>query len=112
MGDSVVTIRPGISAGSFVEGKYVVHATPAATYLDIGFVPSRIEIVNVTDQDAGAVWTKDMAAGTAMDEDGTQIASNGITAVEQTDGTHHGVLIGTDSNILEASKTYSFTAWR
>lgn len=112
MGDSVITYRPGISAGSFVEGKYAVHATPAATNIYCGFVPSRVEIVNATDEDAGAVWTADMADGTAMDEDGTAIASNGITPIAHTNSAGMGFTVGTDSNVLEASKTYTWRAYR
>ena len=110
MGASVVTYRPGIAAGAFVEGKYAVHATPAATYIYCGFVPSRIEVQNATDEDAGGYWTADMAAGTGMDEDGTAIASNGFTTVE--DSTGQGFIVGTDTNLLEASKTYTFRAYR
>lgn len=110
MGASVVTYRPGIAAGAFVEGKYVVHATPAATNIYCGFVPTRFEVVSATDEDAGGSWTSDMAAGTGMDEDGTAIASNGFTTLE--DSTGQGITVGTDTNLLEASKTYTFRAYR
>ncbi len=112
MGASVVTLRQGISAGNWVEGKYAVHATPEATNIYVGFVPTRVEVVNATDEDAGGSWTSDMANGTAMDEDGTAIASNGITPIQHTDPVGAGFTVGTDANLLEASKTYTFRAYR
>ena len=110
MGDSVVVIRQGIAAGSFVEGQYTVHATPAATNVYCGFIPSKIEVVNATDEDAGGSWVTGMAAGTGMDEDGTAIASNGFTTLS--DSTGMGFTVGTDTNLLEASKVYNFRAYR
>ena len=112
MAAATVTYRPSIAMAAFVEGKYVCDASPSDTYINVGFVPSRVEVFNATDKDAGAYWTSDMADDTAMDEDGTAIASEGITPVAQTDGTNHGFMIGTDSNIQEASKTFTFRAYR
>lgn len=110
MGDSVVVIRPGIGMNARVEGKYTVHATPAATNVYCGFVPSKVIITNATDGDAGGSWTTEFAAGTGMDEDGTAIASNGVTTLE--DSTGMGFTVGTDANLLEASKVYTFEAFR
>lgn len=109
MAVATVTYRPSIHTHR-VEGKYVCDGTPSATKILVGFVPSKVVIVNAEDKDAGAVWTSDMTDAHAMDEDGTAITSNGITPVDDEDG--QGFQVGTDSNIQEASKTFSFEAFR
>lgn len=111
MAVATVTIRPGINS-AFVEGKYVCDASPSNTNVNIGFVPSRVVVINATDADVGLTWTSDMAAGTGITDAGVAVASGGITAVAQTDGTNHGFLVGTDASCQEASKTYTFIAYR
>ena len=111
MAVAVVTIRPGINS-AFVEGKYVCDASPSATNINVGFVPSRVEVINATDRDVSLVWTSDMADGTGITDAGAAVASGGITPVAQTDGTNHGFLVGTDASVQEANKTYTFRAYR
>lgn len=112
MAAAVVTYRPGLGMTAFSEGRYVTDGSPVATNINCGFVPSRVEIVNASDLDASAVWTSDMANGTAIDDTGAAIASNGITPVAQTDGVNHGFLVGTSTVINEASKTFTWRAYR
>lgn len=111
MAVATVTIRPGINS-AFVEGKYVCDGTPSATYINVGFVPSRVVIVSATDADVGLTWTKDMADGYGMTDAGAAVTSGGVTPVAQTDGTNHGFQVGTDASVQEASKTYTFIAYR
>ena len=111
MAVATVTIRPGINT-AFVEGKYVCDASPSATNINVGFVPSRVEVVNATDKDVSLVWTSDMADASGITDSGAAVTSGGITPVAQTDGTNHGFLVGTDAAVQEASKTYTFRAFR
>lgn len=111
MAVAVVTIRPSIST-AFVEGKYVCDASPSATNINVGFVPSRVEVVNATDRDVSLVWTSDMPNASGITDAGSAVSSGGITPVAHTDGTNHGFLIGTDATVQEASKTYTFRAYR
>lgn len=111
MAVAVVTIRAGISP-AFVEGKYVCDASPSATNINVGFVPSRVEVINATDRDVSLVWTSDMADASGITDAGAAVSSGGITPVAHTDGTNHGFLIGTDASVQEASKTYTFRAYR
>lgn len=111
MAAATVTIRPGISS-AFVEGKYVCDASPSATNINVGFVPSKVTVINATDLDVSLTWTSDMANASGITDAGAAVTSGGITPVAHTDGTNHGFLIGTDASVQEANKTYSFTAWR
>lgn len=111
MAVAVVTIRPGISP-AFVEGKYVCDASPSNTNINVGFVPSRVEVINATDRDVSLVWTSDMPDASGITDAGAAVSSGGITPVPHTDGTNHGFLIGTDASVQEASKTYTFRAYR
>lgn len=111
MAAATVTIRPSNSP-SFVEGKYVCDASPSATYINVGFVPSRVLVINATDKDVSLMWTSDMADASGITDAGAAVTSGGITPVAQTDGTNHGFLVGTDASVQEASKTYSFIAFR
>lgn len=111
MAVATVTIRPGISP-AFVEGKYVCDSSPSNTNINVGFVPSRVEVVNATDADVSLVWTSDMADGYGITDAGAAVTSGGITPVAHTDGTNHGFLVGTDASVQEASKTYTFRAYR
>ena len=111
MAVATVTIRPGINS-AFVEGKYVCDGTPSATNINVGFVPSRVVVTNATDADVSLTWTKDMADGYGITDAGAAVTSGGITPVAQTDGTNHGFQVGTDASVQEASKTYTFIAYR
>lgn len=112
MAVGTVTIRPSIAMAAFVEGKLVCDASPSATYVNCGFVPSRVEIFNATDKDVSLTWTSDMADASGITDAGAAVTSGGITPVAQTDGTNHGFLVGTDASCQEASKTYSWRAYR
>ena len=112
MAVGVVTYRPGIASGAFVTGKLVCDASPSATYIDLGFVPSKFVITNATDKDVSLTWTSDMADASGITDAGAAVTSGGITPVAQTDGTNHGFLVGTDASCQEASKTYTFRAYR
>lgn len=111
MAVATVTIRPSISS-AFVEGKYVCDASPSDTNINVGFVPSRVELVGATDRDVSLVWTSDMADGGGLTAAGGAVASGGVTPVGQNDGTNHGFLIGTNASAQEANKTYTFRAYR
>lgn len=110
MAVAVVTLRPGINAMSFVEGKYVCDASPSTTTINCGFVPSRVKVVNATDNDVSCEWSKDMANGTGITDAGVAVASGGITPID--DSTAQGFSVGTDASCQEASKTYSWIAHR
>lgn len=112
MAVATVTIRPSIAAMAFVEGKYVCDASPSDTYINVGFVPSRVEVHNATDKDVGLTWTSDMADGSGITDAGVAVTSGGITPVAQTDGTNFGFKVGTDASCQEALKTYTFRAYR
>lgn len=116
MAVAVVTINPTIGRAAYVTGKYVCDAAPSATNINIGFVPSRVEVANITDSTTFSFYTSDMAAGTGVKvvaaAGPVAIASGGITAVTQTDGTNHGFSIGTDAGVQIANKTFSFIAFR
>ena len=112
MAVATVVIRPSIMAAAFVEGKYTCDSSPSNTNINIGFVPSRVEVVNATDKDVSLVWTSDMADGHGITDAGAAVTSGGITPVPQTDGTNHGFLIGTDAAVQENAKVYTFRAYR
>lgn len=112
MAVATVTLRPGIAGASFVTGKYVCDSSPSNTNINVGFVPSMVTVINATDKDVSLTWTADMTDGHGITDAGAAVTSGGITPVAQTDGTNHGFLIGTDAAVQEASKTYSFIAYR
>lgn len=113
MAVAVVTIRPSIAEG-IVTGKYVCDASPTTTNIDCGFLPSYVEVWNVTDKTVWTCWSQDMANDTALtiNTAAAAVASGGITPVDQTDGTHLGFKVGTDASVQVASKTFGFRAWR
>lgn len=114
MAVATVTLRPSLPMASYVEGKYVCDASPSLTYIDVGFVPSRVEILNATDGDVYTVWTRDMADGKALciTTAAALIASGAVTPVPPTNTSHCGFTVGTDASVQEASKTFSFIAFR
>lgn len=114
MAVGVVTLRPGIPGSAFVTGKYVCDASISLTYINIGFVPSMVQVWNVTDKDVVTIWSSDMADGTAITwgTAAVAVASGAITPVAQTDGTNHGFSVGTDASVQENSKTFGFIAYR
>jgi hypothetical protein len=112
MAAATVTLEPGLAIAAYVKFKYVCDGTPSDTYIDCGFVPSKVEIWASEDRDTGAFWTNDMADDTAISEAGADISSEGITPIPHSNASHHGFMIGTNANIQEASKTFSGIAYR
>lgn len=114
MAVATVTIRPSIAGASFVTGKYVCDSSPSLTNINVGFVPSLVQVWNVTDRDVVTVWSEDMSDGQAITwgAAATAVASGAISKVQQTDGTNHGFSVGTDASVQEASKTFGFIAYR
>lgn len=107
---AVATINH-IKAGPWhgcVKFKYTCDASPSATNLNLGFVPSFVLLWNVTDKDVLTFWSEGMADATAstITTATAAVSSGGITPVAQTDGTNHGILIGTDASVQEASKVF------
>ncbi len=111
MAVGTVTYAPSISNAS-VSGTLTCDASPSATYVNCGFVPSRFYIVNATDKDVSLTWTSGMADASGITDAGAAVTSGGITPIAQTDGTNHGVLVGTDASCQEASKVYNWVAFR
>ena len=113
MAVATVTIRPSVSPG-LVTGKYVCDSSLTLTPINIGFVPSIVEVWNVTDKDVVTIWSEDMADGTAISwgTAATAVSSGGISKITHADGTNHGFSVGTDASVQEASKTYGFRAFR
>lgn len=114
MAVATVTIRPSIAGAAFVSGKYVCDSSLTLTPINVGFVPSFVEVWNVTDKDVYSFWSEDMADATAITitTATAAVAANGITPIAHTDGTNHGFSVGTDAAVQEASKTYGFRAYR
>jgi hypothetical protein len=109
MAVATVTIRPGLNT-HIVEGKYVCDGTPSATDILCGFVPSKVEVVNADDKDVSLVWTSDMADDSGITDAGAAVTSGGITPKDDEEG--QGFSVGTDASCQEASKTYTFRAYR
>lgn len=114
MAVATVTLRPSIAGAAFVTGKYVCDSSPTLTPINVGFVPSLVQVWNVTDKDVYSFWSEDMANATAITitTAATAVAANAITPIAHTDGTNHGFSVGTDASVQEASKTFGFIAYR
>lgn len=111
MGAATVTLRVGLPGGP-VSGKYVCASTVSLSYINVGFVPSMVQVFNATDKDVSLTWTSDMADASGITDAGAAVTSGGITPVAQTNGTNHGFSVGTDASCQEALKTYTFVAYR
>jgi hypothetical protein len=111
MGAATVTIKAGLPGGP-VMGKYVCASTVSLSYINIGFVPRMVKVINATDKDVSLTWTEDMTDGHGITDAGVAVTSGGISPVAQTNGTNHGFSVGTDASVQESAKTYSFIAWR
>lgn len=97
-------------AAEMKTGSYV--GTGAAINIQLGWVPDRVEIINITDGDAVWIWHTAMGAGKAQAM-GTlaTLASNGVTAYNPTDySAKKGFTIGT--SLSESGKTFAYTASR
>lgn len=113
MAVATVVLSPTPFVG-VVKFKYTCDASPSATNINLGFVPSFVIGWNVTDKDQFYMWSEGMANGTAMTTTtaAAAVASGGITPVAQTDGTNHGFQIGTDASVQKASKVFEGFAIR
>ena len=94
--------------------KYTCDASPSTSQLNLGFVPRFAMGWNATDKDQMWVWSDGMTAAHCMTitTAATAVTSAGVTAVQQTDGTNHGLQIGTDAALQEASKVFQGFAVR
>ena len=89
--------------------------TGAALNVEVGFTPSRVEIINETDP-GYYVWTSDMADAemqkTIGDGTTTFETSDGISAYAGASGaTGKGFTIGADSDMNAASDVLHWTAF-
>jgi hypothetical protein len=113
------------SVPGHVKGTWTCDASPSATTIRCGFVPSVLMWWNVTDKDQIGIWSSGMAAATGMTTTtaAAAISANGITAVTGAPapgasnagtlpGTVPGFTIGTDAGVQEASKVFEFLAFR
>lgn len=99
--------------GHFVTG--TATGTGSAINVELGFTPSRIEIINETDP-GYYVWTDTMADGEMQKTVGagttTFESSNGISAYAGSAGSaSKGFTIGTDSDMNAASDVLHWCAW-
>jgi hypothetical protein len=110
---ATVVIAPTF-APFIVKFKYTCDASPLATPINIGFVPSAVILWNVTDKDVVTIWSEGMADATAITwgTAAVAVASNGITPNAQTGGTNLGFTVGTDNSVQEASKVFEGYAIR
>lgn len=110
---ATVVLSPGPFPG-VIKFKYTCDASPLATPINIGFVPSCVVLWNVTDKDVVTIWSEGMADATAITwgTAAAAVATNGITPNAQTGGTNHGFTVGTDASVQEASKVFEGYAIR
>jgi hypothetical protein len=112
MAVATVTIRATFD--STVSGRYVCDSSPTLTPINVGFVPSFVEVWNITDGDVYSFYSSDMADGACISITAATaaVASGAITPIAQTDGTNHGFSVGTNAAVQEANKTWGFRAYR
>jgi hypothetical protein len=116
---AVVTLQSSPLTNGFVKGTYVCDATPAITYVIIGFVPSVVQAWNATDGDQVYTWSTGLGAGKAINTTtaAALVSSGAITAYSATAASGAapagaGFSVGTDASVQEASDTFEFIAWR
>lgn len=102
-------------AGEIKTGTYT--GTGAAINIELGWVPDKVEVLNMTDGDASWVWYNGFGAGDAFqtaNHDTAQqslITSNGIDAYEPTNFSNKpGFTVGT--SLSESAKVFYYTAYR
>ncbi len=110
MAVGTVVYYPGIQANVMVSGKLTCDSSPSATNVYCGFTPRKVVVTNATDKDVSLTWTSDMAAASGITDAGAAVTSGGITSLE--DSTGMGFTIGTDASCQEASKVYTWEAYR
>jgi hypothetical protein len=110
---ATVVISPSVIPG-VVFFKYTCDASPLATPINIGFVPSVVVVWNVTDKDVVTLWSASMADATAITitTASAAVSTNGVTPNAQTGGTNMGFTVGTDASVQEASKVFEGFAIR
>lgn len=113
MAVATVVISPSF-VPFLVKFKYTCDASPTATPINIGFVPSCVVLWNVTDKDVVTIWSEGMADATAITitTASAAVAANGVTPNAQTGGTNLGFTVGTDVSVQEASKVFEGYALR
>lgn len=99
--------------GHFATG--TATGTGSAINVELGFTPSRVEIVNETDP-GYYVWTDTMADGEMQKTVGagttTFESSNGISVYTGSEGSaSEGFTIGTDSDLNGSSDVLHWTAF-
>jgi hypothetical protein len=121
---SLVTNNEGLEC-DVLQMKGVNDGSSAASAVYIGFVPRRIEVLNLTDGIMD-IWTTDMGTSKSF-----HMAANGaittptagftvftagtVTTTVTATGSPLGVLnsgFSMDTNVLLASKTFDITCWR
>ena len=91
----------------FFHGSYA--GTTAAQNIHIGFKPSYIRAINVTDKDIEWIWSKNDLT-TIMKIAGTP-ASESCVITQVDNGTVIGFALPTNAVANEDAKTYEFWAW-
>lgn len=95
------TINAAIAANKMAFGKYLDSAgSPADAAIDLGFVPSYIKFVNLTDRISYEYFegmTDDHALKIAVDGTATHETSNGFTLQDIPDPAGTGTSTGTNS---------------
>ena len=90
-----------------------VEGTGSALSIECGFIPQRVELVNI-DGDALCIWTSDMGAGKGYKILGTGLgallASAGVTISAST-ASFIGFTIGADGDLNKTSETLCWTAY-
>lgn len=84
----------------------------AAQNIELGYIPDHVEIMNITDKNAGWEWFSSMNDGEAiaLAAGPAPVASNGVSKLKGTNNTQKGFTIGT---ALSANgKTFAYRATR
>ncbi len=99
-------------ANSFATGSFT--GTGAAVNVSLGWLPSRVECINVTDGDRIDYWITGMSSGTSIAIIGNAgpvlNADNGISTYAGSSSAGPGFTAGTD--ISESAKVIRWCAWR
>lgn len=83
--------------------------TTAAQKINIGFKPSLVIAVNMTDADTIYIWSKtDVAQVIAIT---TAVATSATAITQVDDGTNLGISLPSDAVVNENAKTYVFIAF-
>ena len=97
------------SGTQVVHGAYVGTGALLTIETKIGFKPSRVELLNVSADEAQGIWTEMMA------DDSVFKQKAGATALATSGGvipTASGFSIGTDADLNVVGEQVLYTAWR